>query len=59
VFLSDCVVVMSARPGRIGATIPIALPRPRTLDVLGTSEFGRYTSEIRALLASWGVLRAR
>jgi NitT/TauT family transport system ATP-binding protein len=59
VFLSDCVVVMSARPGRIGATIPIALPRPRTLDVLGTPEFGRYTSEIRAILASWGVLRAR
>jgi NitT/TauT family transport system ATP-binding protein len=59
VFLSDCVVVMSARPGRIGATIPIALPRPRTLDVLGTSEFGRYTSEIRSILASWGVLRAR
>jgi NitT/TauT family transport system ATP-binding protein len=59
VFLSDRVVVMSSRPGRIGATIPIALPRPRTLDVLGDPEFGRYTAEIRAVLASWGVLGAR
>ena len=59
VFLSDRVVVMSARPGRVGATIPIALPRPRTLDMLGDPELGRYTSEIRAVLASWGVLRAR
>jgi NitT/TauT family transport system ATP-binding protein len=59
VFLSDRVVVMSARPGRVGATIPIALPRPRTLDMLGDPELGRYTSEIRAVLAAWGVLPAR
>jgi NitT/TauT family transport system ATP-binding protein len=50
---------MSARPGRVGATIPIALPRPRTLDMLGDPELGRYTSEIRAVLAAWGVLPAR
>jgi NitT/TauT family transport system ATP-binding protein len=59
VFLSDRVVVMSPRPGRIGATVDVALPRPRRLDVMGTPEFGRYTMEIRGVLESWGVLRAR
>ena len=59
VFLSDRVVVMSPRPGRIGATLAIALPRPRTLDLLGTSEFGRYTTDVRGILQSWGVLRRR
>jgi NitT/TauT family transport system ATP-binding protein len=59
VFLSDRVVVMSPRPGRIGATIDIPLPRPRRLDVLGTPEFGRCAMEIRGVLESWGVLRAR
>ena len=59
VFLSDRVVVMSPRPGRIGAAITVALPRPRTLEMLGTVEFGRHATDIRGILESWGVLGRR
>ena len=58
VFLSDRVVVMSPRPGRIGAILDIKLPRPRTFDFAETPEFGRYAREIRQIFESWGVLHA-
>ena len=57
VFLSDRVIVMSPRPGGIAAEIEVDLPRPRHLGMRETSEFGRYTSRIRALFEAWGVLR--
>jgi NitT/TauT family transport system ATP-binding protein len=31
---------MTARPGRIKEVIPIALPRPRSLEMVNTKEFG-------------------
>lgn len=49
VFLSDRIVVMSARPGRIVKDMPIDLPRPRTVETLGTPQFAAYTAELRAL----------
>ena len=58
VFLSDRVVVMSPRPGRVGAVIDIDLPRPRSFDSVETPEFGRYAKEIRRLFENWGVLHA-
>jgi NitT/TauT family transport system ATP-binding protein len=58
VFLSDRVVVMSPRPGRIGAILSIDLPRPRRFDSVETPEFGRYAKEIRRIFESWGVLRS-
>jgi NitT/TauT family transport system ATP-binding protein len=50
VFMSDRVVVMSPRPGRVIAEIPIALSRPRNIDILSEERFGGYTRELRRLL---------
>ena len=52
VFLSDYVVVMSARPGRLLQKLRIDLARPRTLEMLSSSEFGKYTLQIRGMLGS-------
>ena len=52
VFLSDRVVVMSARPGRIMEDIRIDLPRPRDLHVKRTPEFQEYQEQIWQLIAS-------
>jgi NitT/TauT family transport system ATP-binding protein len=50
VFLSDRVVVMSARPGRIAADIRIDLPRPRTVELRASEAFGRLNLDLfRAL----------
>ncbi len=52
VFLSDRVFVMSARPGRLLEKIVIELPRPRTLEMMSSTQFGEYTLRIRALLSA-------
>jgi NitT/TauT family transport system ATP-binding protein len=44
--LSDRVLVMTYRPGRIKAIVEIDLPRPRSSEIVGTDVFGRYVAEI-------------
>jgi NitT/TauT family transport system ATP-binding protein len=47
VFLSDRVIVMSPRPGRIERIISIDLPRPRTTETRESPEFFRYVTQVR------------
>ena len=50
VILSDDIVVMKPRPGRIAEVVPVDLPRPRTLDMMTTQKFGEIVDRIRAML---------
>jgi hypothetical protein len=43
---------MTARPGRIAASIPIRLPRPRGVEMVSTDEYGRYSQEIRSIIGA-------
>ncbi|MBI2088145.1 MAG: ABC transporter ATP-binding protein, partial [Deltaproteobacteria bacterium] len=52
VFLSDYVVVMSPRPGKVLEMLKIELPRPRSFEMMGLKHFGDYTLHIRSRLAS-------
>lgn len=52
ILLSDRVVVMSPRPGRIADVLTIDLPRPRTLDLVNTEAFGAYVQTARTHLKS-------
>jgi NitT/TauT family transport system ATP-binding protein len=47
VLLSDRVIIMSPRPGRVQATIAIDLPRPRTSATLQASRFLELSAVIR------------
>ncbi len=49
VFLSDRVVVMTARPGRVAAIIDIPFARPRSAELLGTGEFAALAAQIRGV----------
>ncbi|MDX9957630.1 MAG: ABC transporter ATP-binding protein [Spirochaetia bacterium] len=46
VFLSDRVIVLTARPSRMAASLDIQLPRPRAQTVRTHPDFGRYALEI-------------
>jgi NitT/TauT family transport system ATP-binding protein len=44
--LSDRVLVMTYRPGRVKRIVDIDLPRPRTSEVVGSDAFGHYVAAI-------------
>ena len=53
VYMADRVIVLSRRPGRVLAEIPIALARPRTEAMMGAPAFVRAVQEI------WGLIKAQ
>ena len=57
VLLSDRVVVMSPRPGRVDGVLDIELPRPRRLEVQESPRFAGYVKAITDLFRARGVLR--
>ncbi len=57
VFLSDRVVVISDKPGRIVEVLDIDFPRPRSLDIREEAKFGQYSRHLRGLLERHGAFR--
>jgi NitT/TauT family transport system ATP-binding protein len=58
IFLADRVLVMSERPGSIAAIYDVGLPRPRTLGVMGSTQFGALAQTIRGHFYAQGTLDA-
>jgi NitT/TauT family transport system ATP-binding protein len=52
ILLADRVVVMTPRPGRVVKTVPISLPRPRTIDMEFSEEFKGYAKLVRDAIGS-------
>jgi len=52
VLLSDRVIVMTGRPGKVDVVVDVPIPRPRTVDTLQSSEYHGIVDEITARLFS-------
>ncbi len=59
IFLSDKVVVMDRRPGRVALTLDIDLPRPRPLSVRESPQFVEYGKIIRQTFEQLGIVRSQ
>jgi NitT/TauT family transport system ATP-binding protein len=44
--LSDRILVMTYRPGRVKRMVDIRLPRPRTSEIVSSDDFGHYVAQI-------------
>ncbi len=44
--LSDRILVMTYRPGKVKRIVDIKLPRPRTSEIVSSEAFGRYVAQI-------------
>ena len=44
--LSDRILVMTYRPGKMKRMVEIKLPRPRTSEIVSSDDFGRYVAQI-------------
>ena len=44
--MSDRILVMTYRPGKVKRIVEINLPRPRTSEIVSSEAFGRYVARI-------------
>jgi NitT/TauT family transport system ATP-binding protein len=44
--LSDRILVMTYRPGKLKRMVEIKLPRPRSSEIVGSDAFGHYVAQI-------------
>jgi NitT/TauT family transport system ATP-binding protein len=44
--MSDRILIMTYRPGKVKRIVDIDLPRPRTSEIVGSEAFGRYVAQI-------------
>jgi NitT/TauT family transport system ATP-binding protein len=59
IYLGDTVFVMSRRPGRIQEVVEVDIPRPRSLEDIGTARFAQLKHHILSLIfGDEGVLAA-
>jgi len=56
VFLSDRIVVMSGRPGKVREIIDVDIDRPRDLSIRDSAEFGAIVHHVRLLFQEMGVI---
>ena len=59
VLLSDRIVLMTRRPGRIKAMVRVDLPRPRGADLMGSPEFNQLVAQVWASIREESTGRAR
>ena len=57
--LSDRILVMTYRPGKLKRMVDIKLPRPRTSEIVSSEAFGRYVAQIWADLREEATLGLR
>ena len=58
IFLADRIIVMLPRPGRVGWTLEVELPRPRTMECLTSAVFVDLKRRIMEMLYSQATLHA-
>jgi NitT/TauT family transport system ATP-binding protein len=54
VLLADRVIVLSDRPASVVLNLPVGLPRPRTIDLTYTREFGDLAAQVRSKIRASG-----
>ena len=58
IFLSDRVLVLSKRPGRVMADYPVPFPRPRSLETMASREVFDLMNRIKSDIYGQTTLRA-